>query len=732
MEAALKLIFITMSHLIGTFVGRKQELDQWSELLASTDTAGQAVVVVGKYGMGKTWLLDQMVQQARENKTYQCFAARYVMGPGESPGMILRAILEDMFQAARYEAGALDAEGKRFEQWTRIYRGLNLFSDHSPSGFRLLEQLRFDNRKNIFEQFTNRLTLLSHLMPDQSRLLFVVDPELDTLATRVGLWAHVVRHLPPKIFFLFAQRYKDSLAINDEFRAQSNVHFIPSLELQPQGLGDLQGDEAEQLFDTYLPMFKDKSIDRKAVLARFCEYNYHPYAVHAALKLLLLHNFTLPDHLPKEQMPTTVCPLQWKGIAEHPLHEDAVRLFKAYAVLEVPALDEMACWVADIPPEQFGRILADPFLSSMIRCETGGRSLYHHYLMTYVRSLLRNQDGTLTPEAEFLHQRAMMGYDDLTSRTFKPEPLSTIRLVEHSLVVGGPTLFAKTLRRCTEAFLALGFYQTHAALIDRALALVSPLSVEAADLHLQMGELRRKQGDYQAAFKHYEVSLQTARRIGASDRIAPVLLGLGYISLARGHLIEADMWLRDAISYYASGTDKSGLAEVSILAAEVYWFQGHTQKAVESLGAALQATSEIRNNRKQKKMMSAVYVAWGRMYDLMGDTDRSAEQYHKALDLMKDIYDREAEAEVRISLSTILERVGNLRLAADHLSNAMTIYHDLKSLEEWAETNLRLARIAEVQGRPRSRDYHIEQARQMFLQLGNKQKISELEKKERT
>jgi len=720
-----------MPQITRTFVGREQELDQWSKLLAGTSDAGQAVVVVGKYGMGKTWLLDQMVRRAQDNKSLQCFAARYVMGPGESPGMILRAILEDMFQAARYEAGSLEAEGKRFEQWSRIYRRLNLFSNHTESDFRLLEQLRFNNRKNIFEQFTNRLKLLSHLMPDQGRLLFAVDPELDTLTARVELWTHVVKNLPPKVFFLFAQRHKDSLAINEDFRSLDNVFFIPSLELQPQGLADLQDDETEQLFDAYAPMFKDKSIDRQAVLKRFRQYRHHPYAVHAALNLLLLPNFVLPDQLPVEQMPAAVCPLQWKGIVEHSLCEDAVRLFKAYAVLEVPALDEMVCWVADISRQKFDAILADPFLSSMIREEAGGRSLYHHYLMAYIRSLLCDHDGTLTQEALQLHQRAMMGYDDLTNRAIKPDPLATIRLAEHSLAVGGPTLFAKTLHRCSETFLTLGFYQTHATLIDRALALVSPLSAAAADLHLQMGELRRRQRDYQAAFKHYEVSLQTARKIVEPERIASALFGLGRISLARGHLIEADMWLRDAISYYEVSANKSGLAEVSVLAAEVYWLQGHTQEAEKTLNAALRITGEIRNYRQQAKMMSAIYAAWGRMYDQMGNIERSAEQYHKALDLTKDIYDRWAEAEVRVSLSTIFERVGNLKSAEEHLSNAMTIYQDLKSLEEWAETNLRLARIAEVQGRPKSKNFHIEQALQMYRQLGNQQKLWELESKEK-
>ena len=711
------------------FVGRKQELDQWSQLLTGAAETGQAVVVVGKYGMGKTWLLDQMVLKAQEDKSRQCFAARYVMGPGESPGMILRAILEDMFQAARYETGSLCSEGKRFEQWTHIYRGLNLFSNRTESDFHLLEQLRFNNRKNIFEQFTNRLQLLAQRLPDDGRLLFVVDPELDTLAARVELWTHVAKNLPPKVLFLFAQRFKDSLSLNEEFRSQNNVHFVPSLELQPQGLADLKDDETAQLFDAFLPAFKDKPVDRQAILERFHHYRYHPYAVHATLNLLLLPHNLLPDQLPAEQIPGVVCPKQWKGIAEHPLREDAVRLFKAYAVLEVPALDEMACWVADITRETLDEILGDSFLSSMIREEAGGRSLYHHYLMAYIRSLLSDHEGMLTPEAQLLHHRALAGYEDLTSRAIKPEPLATIRLVEHSLVVGGPMLFAQALCRCSKAFLALGFYQTFATLIDRALALVSPLSTEATDLHLLIGDLRRQQGDDHSAFKHYEVALQSARKIAELGRGASALLGLGRISVANGNLIEADMWLREAMKSCDAGDNYAGLAEVAILAAEVYWLQGQTKEAEQMLESALQATGELRNHRQQAKIMAAIYAAWGRMYDQMGNAERSAEQYHKALDLTKDIYDRAAEAEVRVSLSSIFERVGNLKSAAEHLSSAMLIYQDLKSLEEWADTNLRLARIAEVQGRPQTKEHHIKLARQMYRQLGNQQKSGELEGK---
>ena len=715
-----------MLQIIHTFVGRKQELNQWANLLAGSHATGQAAVVVGKYGMGKTWLLDQMIQKAQENQSLKCLAIRYVMGPGESPGMVLRIILDDMFQAARYEAGALDAEGKRFGQWLHIYRELGILHERTEEDFRFLEQLRFDGRKNIFDQFTNRLKLLSDLVPEQSRLLLAIDPALDTSAARVELWTQVVKNLPPKVFFLFAQRYKDPLAVNEEFQSQPNVHFIPPLKQSPQGLGDLKDDETEQLYDVYLPVFKGKPLDRQAAQERFRQYRNHPYAVHAALNLWLSSSFTSPDQLPAEPMPAAVCPLQWKGITEHPLHETAVRLFKAYAVLEVPTLDEAICWVADIPSEQFETVLADPFLSAMLRSESEGRSLYHHHLVAYVRSLLYAADGTLTPEAEELHQRAMLGYADLTHRAIKLDPQATVRLAEHALVVGGPTLFAKTLCRSSEAFLSLGFYQTYAALIDRALVLISPLSSEAAELHFHLGQLRRRQGDLRAASKHYETALQTARKIAVPALIASSLFALGRVALETGQLVEADMRLRDAVSYYEVGTDKASLAEVLVLAAEVEWIQGHAQKATVFLKTALSAVEEIRNFRQQAKSMSAIYASWGRMFDEMGNIERAAEQYHKALDLTKDIYDQEAEAELRASLGAIFERIGNLKTAEEHLTRAMAIHSDLKLLEHWAEDNVRLARIAEMRGNPELKDLYLTQARQMYQQLGNKQKLSEL------
>lgn len=50
------------------FVGRKDELEQFKEVLE--DTKGQAALVVGPPGMGKTWLVDEMAEAGVSGEHY--------------------------------------------------------------------------------------------------------------------------------------------------------------------------------------------------------------------------------------------------------------------------------------------------------------------------------------------------------------------------------------------------------------------------------------------------------------------------------------------------------------------------------------------------------------------------------------------------------------------------------------------------------------------------------------
>jgi tetratricopeptide (TPR) repeat protein len=715
--------------MINMFVGRENERENWAKLLTDSNTDGKAVVVVGKYGMGKTRLLDQMVADAEDNHSLQCVSLRYSVAPNESPSMVMKMMLEDAFQAARYEAGSLNCEGKRFRQWNLLYQKLGIFSNKNEPNYQFFHALRYDHRKNIFEQFILRLRLLTDILPDNGRLLIVIDPEQDTPAVRVELWSQIVRELPPKVFFLFAQRFRDTLIVNEEFCSLNNVYFFPPLHSSDfsQGLSDLKDSETLRLIETYQPVLKDKVSDHQELIDLFHCYRNHPYAVHAALDLLLCKHIDHLGQLPREPMPRYIAPAQWKQIVEHSLGSDVALLFEAYTVLEVPSLDEMVCWVADISQNSFNAMLSDPFLRSLIRDEPDGRIIYHHHLSAYIRSLLYTSDGFLTLEAKRLHQRAMIGYGELMRRTLKPDTLATVRLPEHSLAVGGAELFAETLGRCADAFLTLGFFQTFGTMIERALSLVQRQSVEESELFFQFGRLRYQQGDMEAAVQYYEQSLQIARLIIEPERIAEALFALGKISYELQHDTDAERNLREAIIYYETGPDQAGLVETLLYLANVLWRQKKEQESQTAFDEAVKSVEKIKNYRQRVRAEAAVLTARGRILDELGDTSQAAELYYKAIDLTQNIYDREAEAEIHSRLSSLFERSGDLKTAEENLSKAMEIHRDMTLVEHLAEDCFRLAQLAQKQGNTQLVRERLQQARQLFHQLGNTLKIAEID-----
>ena len=68
------------------FVGRKAELEQFKEVLK--DPKGQAVLVVGNAGMGKTWLVNKMAEIAESHPELKCGWVRYEVTPTDSGSSI--------------------------------------------------------------------------------------------------------------------------------------------------------------------------------------------------------------------------------------------------------------------------------------------------------------------------------------------------------------------------------------------------------------------------------------------------------------------------------------------------------------------------------------------------------------------------------------------------------------------------------------------------------------------
>ena len=189
------------------FVGRKAELEQFKEVLK--DPKGQAVLVVGQAGMGKTWLVNKMAEIAENHPDLKCGWVRYEVTRDDSVDSRLAIMIDDAFEAASNpkKFWGVDEHGKK--QWIALYKVLEAI----PSAGKVFEAIRGlatslkrDISKDSRQQFVNKLKLISKKMPSNGRAIFIVDPEKYMRTGSDEAWAIVVKQLPDKIKFVFAQR----------------------------------------------------------------------------------------------------------------------------------------------------------------------------------------------------------------------------------------------------------------------------------------------------------------------------------------------------------------------------------------------------------------------------------------------------------------------------------------------------------------------------------------------
>ena len=211
------------------FVGREAELERFGEVLE--DPRGQAILVVGQAGMGKTWLVDKMGGVAENYPDLKCGWVRYEITSGDSVEAIMERMMSDAFGAGEVVEGSFDGTARRRNQWHALLKTI------IPRGEKISELVKSfarEEKRPMREQFLERLRLISGKMKKEGRAVFVIDPleYMDKESDKCGEdWAVVVRELPDKVKFVFAQRPEDVLARYGKFARLERVKRIPASRL---------------------------------------------------------------------------------------------------------------------------------------------------------------------------------------------------------------------------------------------------------------------------------------------------------------------------------------------------------------------------------------------------------------------------------------------------------------------------------------------------------------------
>ena len=360
------------------FVGRKDEIARFLEILE--EPAGQAIVVSGQAGMGKTWLVNRLASIAEAHTEFTCRTTRFEVTPDDSVTSTLELILSHAKDAAESAAGF-------FEVTDRGRKQLKALMGLVPQGDKLTELigvLGSEAKGHLRNKFLDVLRALSKRMPANARAIFVIDPEKLMHPESADSWRIIVKGLPPKVLFVFAQRPQDTLVSDNAFLALPNVHRVPGAA---DGLYTLDEPSVDEMVEFAAPQIRAPMDEVREAVAR---YKGHPYAVAAALGLIA--DGRPLDALPVDPTGERIGATQWDQVCtKH--GEDAITLFEAMAVLEEPAPLETVDVVAAVERVRRTQLLADRFLKSLVREEGDGWRIYHVILADHVRERLEKESG---------------------------------------------------------------------------------------------------------------------------------------------------------------------------------------------------------------------------------------------------------------------------------------------------------------------------------------------------
>jgi len=648
------------------FVGREAELKQFKEVLH--DTKGQAVLVVGQAGMGKTWLMKEMLEGAYGELELECGWVSYEVTANDRPDSIMGLMMDNAFGAASTKPGNCDDVSERKRQW------LALFETFIPRGEQLAglaKSLRWDPAKDKREQFLERLALISRRMPVNGRAIFTVDPEKYMCRDSDQDWAIVVKNLPEKVKFVFAQRPEDVLVGSETFGALGNVVRIPD-----ERLGKLDDEAVGRLVSLRGGGRRGAG---KKLLKALRRYDGYPYALGAALNLI---EAGVPiDELPKRAEPTEFARVQWDKLVGK--GEKAIRLFKAYAILEVCVADGVVESVSEVGSDTREHLLADKYLVGLLREEVNGRRIYHSILADHVLSQMREE------EKKQYHRRAGEAYRAkpvVVNPTRREEIEPLLKAAEHLLAAGDPDAATDILltKPSQESYYTPSEWLWKFGYLDEDIRII---------------------GD---AIRVYENVIEKGGRVELRGDLAGCFNNRGLALGNQGKLGEAIEDCGRAIGIYERLVEKEGRRELRNDLASCYnnrgialRGQGKLDEAVEDYGRAIRIREGLVEKEGRVELrgdLARCYKNRSNVLRVQGKLDEAIEDCKRTNEIYEEVVEKEGRLELRNELAgcynnyaLVLKGQGELGKAIENYGRAIGIYEGLVEKEVRIELRNELA-----------------------------------------
>lgn len=596
------------------FVGRHAEMKRFDKLLRCPK--GQAILVVGQQGMGKTMLLERMAQHAIGHPDLKCGYVRYEVTPTDEVDKTMELMLDHAYDTADVTPGILAGTPQRKKQWRAFWKALG-FGNLAD----LVSSLKRNPQQIPRDQLLMLLKTISRSMPENARALFFIDPEKRMQAESDQAWTILMRGLPSKIKLVFAQRPEDVLAQSEVVHECRRVVRLPE-----NSLGGFCRSEIEELAEKMGTLYSTAELQ-----AAVAQYNGHPYATSAALNLI--KDGTPIDELPPD--PSGVAEAQWNKICQQ--SKEAVKLFSAYAVLEVAAPDAIVDAVSELAPEDRQHLLAQSYLGGLFREEPDGRRIYHSFLADNILYKLESS------QKESYGRRAVVAYEGHLTPGDEIETLAAKRLPEHAFAVYGKAKHLDVVKKVEPVLDRLGLWEHRRKLLERG--------IESSDSETQKAQFRLEIGKSFSYQNRYEEALES---------------------------------LRKARNTYAKAEDEEGQARSYAMLAEVFRKRNEWMNAQECLREAV-GLSQKSSHTTARLVEAECHVARANIFFDTGYLDQAERALGHAKTVLSGLESIELDRKGRREYADVLHRIGNVWFYYEQLHSEAASGVDALQKTHWLE-----------------------------------------------
>ncbi len=696
------------------FVGRKAELEQFKEVLKNPK--GQAVLVVGKAGLGKTWLVNEMARRSENDSSFKCFSLRYEVTPTDPANTVMTDIMNDAADAIDSVRNKARKYVERNKQKLATLFGAGGLIPIVGSRVKAIGDLAIslterDKAGNVRKQFIEILKRLSDSLPDEGRVIFIIDPEKYMQERSDYAWGLVVDKLPSKIKFVFPQRPEDVLVQGEGLARCNNIFCIPEGEIKKfdeETIEELVSARSERIPELIEEMRTSAKRSDKT-----------PYSVTGTLELIAgagMKAEELAQYLSQEE----VARAQWRGICNK--GEEAKQLFEAYAILEVGVPDDVVGVVSELNATKRKRLQKDGYLKGLLREEGEGKRIYHAILADYILGQIGED------EKKEYHSRAVEVYRGKLAKAkkeqIKPDALAATRLAEYVLAAEGKGAFVDAfVNECYEPLKNLGLLDTAISLSERALGMVEKDTKEEAMVLGNLGLIYRKRGELDKAEDMHNKSLEIEKKLGRLEGMASDYGNLGLIYRVRGDLDKADDMHKKSLEIEKKLGRLEGMASDYGNLGLIYLTKGDLDKAEDMQNKSL----EIEKKLGRLEGMAIQYGNLGLIYQTKGDLDQAEDMHKKALKIDEKLGRREGMACQYAALGLVYAARGKLDKAEEMHIKGLEIEEKLGRLEGIARQYGNLGSVYKQQSNiGKTREYW-EKALELYKKIGMPQMVEKVE-----